>query len=715
MFRRLYPLRRLPVSQPNFFTRLTAAGAQPCGYYGTSPVSNQQMSPKKRSSIYWEPSSSSSPRREAPDSMEPSPRVVQEDSWTTRNVNEFNISSDTEKRLAKAGITSLFPVQSTTYQKAMQQQDIVVRAKTGSGKTLGFAIPIIENLKASGRMKLPRAIVLAPTRELAKQVETEFARIAGPLRTISIYGGTPYEPQRRALKDGVDVVVGTPGRVHDLLINGHLKLDKIQHAVLDEADDMLQMGFREEVEKIYGYLPQPVNLSGSLGKRDSDRAASRVHHMLWSATVPQWIERLAKTFLHKPEFVDLVGSSSPSIPSTVQHGAVIVDEGKHSRPSDGEVSPRQAVLASILEEYADKGRVLVFTETKAEATSLTRLPTSASIVIESLTGDLSQQVRERTLQGFKKGSINVICATDVAARGLDIPSVDAVVHYRIPRQTESFVHRTGRTGRAGNSGINLCIFSPSERREVASLSKHLGFAWKYVSPDSLAELRGNSNTTDSRIQSTLNGLEEAVRYPPKTSKHQGLVTQFAEKLIDASQGSAQTALERLIALRIEKASKTSMDLSLLTGSPGHVTLIYQPPLSGETRNSSFHPELSPRKAKRVVAELLQDVGASRYTLNESKMVFYSGQQENNDSNSLLPRAHPGVVFDLPSNLANSVIQQSGGTISKVKQLPQGVAKSLLRPTRQEVAPKSKSANFHSGRHSEFSRKTHRSGSREYRR
>lgn len=491
--------------------------------------------------------------------------------------------------------------------------------------------------------------------------------------------------QERALKQGIDVVVGTPGRVLDHLKKGHLKLDQIQHAVLDEADDMLQMGFREEVEKIYSYLPQPVNLSGRSDRVSTATSESRVHHMLWSATLPPWIKKLAKTFLHKPEVIDLVGSSSPSIPSTVKHGAVLVDD-----------SARQKVLGSILDEYAENGRVLVFTETKAEAATLVRTPTKGKIIIASLTGDLSQQVRERTLQGFKMGKINVICATDVAARGLDIPSVDAVIHYRLPSQIDSFVHRTGRTGRAGNNGVNVALFSDSERNSILSLSQQLGFGWQFVSPDSVEGLRpGADSGREARIEKKISSLEKVVSKSlgrTDINAETQLVKDASNRLIEAAGGNPERALEAIVSSQMQDVAGKGSDVSLLTGQVGHCTLIYQPRLDNAS-TSSIHPEVSPRKTKRVIGDILAELGSSKHAISESKMAYYSGKESRGSNSTLLPEATPGVVFDLPSAVAPSVIECSQGTVRRVKELPESVARSLTRPTRKDLYASSSQPDF----------------------
>jgi len=233
---------------------------------------------------------------------------------------EVGVSADLAQRLEAGGIRELFPVQAATYKAAIEGRDLLVRSKTGSGKTLGFAIPAIQLLEEERagpprRGRGPGCVVMAPTRELAKQVSEEFELYCGQLRTLCVYGGVSYVPQQEALRRGVDIVVGTPGRMIDLMERNHLRLDETRVFVLDEADEMLRMGFKEPVEEVMKQLPPP-------GKRST---------MLWSATVPSWVRQLASQYLENHISVDLVGDDAAKLPDTITHHVVLCDRGQRSQ------------------------------------------------------------------------------------------------------------------------------------------------------------------------------------------------------------------------------------------------------------------------------------------------------------------------------------------------------------------------------------------------
>ncbi|KAJ0807484.1 putative RNA helicase [Helianthus annuus] len=311
--------------------------------------------------------------------------------------------------------------QRAVLEPAMQGRDMIGRARTGTGKTLAFGIPILNkivqyNEKHGGRN--PLAIVMAPTRELAKQVEKEFYESAPNLATLCVYGGSPIQRQMSTLDRGVDVIVGTPGRVIDLLKRGALNLSEVQFAVLDEADQMLNVGFAEAVETILEYLPK---------QRQT---------MMFSATMPSWIVKLTQKYLKTPLTIDLVGDSDQKL-------------------ADG------ITLYSITSEMRDRPSVIGPLITK-------------SFRCEALHGDISQNLRERTLAGFRDGRVDVLVATDVAARGLDVPNVDLVIHYELPNNSEIFVHRTGRTGRAGKKGRAIVMHSSQQWRDVKGYEREVG-------------------------------------------------------------------------------------------------------------------------------------------------------------------------------------------------------------------------------------------------
>ncbi|GMP63544.1 hypothetical protein CsSME_00025183 [Camellia sinensis var. sinensis] len=318
-------------------------------------------------------------------------------------VSKLGLPRRLVESLHNRGITSLFPIQRAVLVPALEGRDIIARAKTGTGKTLAFGIPIIKQLSEDDqersiqrRGRLPRMLVLAPTRELARQVEKEIKECASYLNTVCVYGGVSYNTQQNALSRGVDVVVGTPGRIIDLINSGSLKLGEVQYLVLDEADQMLAVGFEEDVEVILEKLP---------AKRQS---------MLFSATMPVWVKKLARKYLDNPLTIDLVGDQDEKLAEGIKLFAI---------PTTS--TSKRTILSDLIMVYAKGGKAIVFTQTKRDADEVSMTLTS-SIPSEALHGDISQHQRERTLNGFRQGKFTVLVATDVAARGLDIPNVDLV-------------------------------------------------------------------------------------------------------------------------------------------------------------------------------------------------------------------------------------------------------------------------------------------------
>ncbi|RCV19463.1 hypothetical protein SETIT_3G386700v2 [Setaria italica] len=366
-------------------------------------------------------------------------------------IAKLGISSKIVDRLASKGITKLFPIQRAVLEPAMQGKDMVGRAKTGTGKTLAFGIPIMDAIIRHNDKykpgKFPLAIVLAPTRELAKQVEREFIE-SSPLETLCVYGGTPISQQIRKLGYGVDVVIGTPGRVIDLLKRGSLSLAEIRFVVLDEADQMLSVGFDQDVETILQQVPQ---------QRQT---------LMFSATMPTWIRKLTQKYLNNPVTVDLVGEDDQKLAEGISLFSIATENRE-----------KPAVLGELIKEHAKGGKCIVFTQTKRDADRLS-CSMSRSFQCEALHGDISQAQRERTLAGFRDGRFNILIATDVAARGLDIPNVDLVIHFELPNSSEIFVHRSGRTGRAGKKGTAIAMYNYRQNRDVQSIERDIGSKFK---------------------------------------------------------------------------------------------------------------------------------------------------------------------------------------------------------------------------------------------
>ena len=331
--------------------------------------------------------------------------------------------------LEAAGIRTSFPIQALTLPLAIAGQDIIGQARTGTGKTLAFGIPILHRLAgtfaADRTVKQPSALVVVPTRELAVQVAEDIQQAGAHLaaKVLTVYGGRAYEPQIDALKSGTDIVVGTPGRLLDLSQRKHLDLSRVRMLVLDEADKMLDLGFLPDVERLLALTPL-------------DRQT-----MLFSATMPGEVVTLARKHMRRPTNIraEEAGESAPP-PLTTQHVYRTHQLDKIE------------VLARLL-QAKDRGLAMVFCQTKRAVDQVTIALTGRGFAAAAVHGDLGQSQRERALRAFRNGKIDVLVATDVAARGIDIDDVTHVVNYECPDDEKTYVHRIGRTGRAGRAGV----------------------------------------------------------------------------------------------------------------------------------------------------------------------------------------------------------------------------------------------------------------------
>lgn len=369
-------------------------------------------------------------------------------------ISKLGIADEIVTALAKKGITKLFPIQKAVLEPAMQGRDMIGRAKTGTGKTLAFGIPIMDKIiqfnKKHGQGRNPLALCLAPTRELACQVDKEFKESCN-LDTLCAYGGTPIQRQMSTLDHGIDILVGTPGRVIDLIKRGALNLSEVQFVVLDEADQMLNVGFADDVETILKNLP--------LNRQT----------LMFSATMPKWIIQLTRKYLKNPLTIDLVGEDDQKLAEGITLYSIVSD--MHDKPG---------ILGPLVTEHAKGGKCIVFTQTKRDADRLA-YAMKKSFPCEPLHGDITQAQRERTLSSFRNGQFNVLIATDVAARGLDVPNVDLVIHYELPNSSEIFVHRSGRTGRAGKKGRAILIHSSNQSRDVKGIERDVGCRFQELS------------------------------------------------------------------------------------------------------------------------------------------------------------------------------------------------------------------------------------------
>jgi superfamily II DNA/RNA helicase len=365
---------------------------------------------------------------------------------------DLGIGGNISRVLQELGASSPFPIQAATIPDVLAGKDVLGRGRTGSGKTIAFGAPLVEKLMENGggtKRKMgraPRALILAPTRELALQIDRTVQPIARSvgLFTTQIYGGVPYGRQEGALQRGVDIIVGTPGRVQDLMNKGTLDLSEVVISVLDEADHMCDLGFLEPVQEILSATAE-VTPEGN-----------RAQKLLFSATLDAQVASLVAQFLHEPSVHEVAGEDQAS--STIDHRVLVVEQRQKDQ---------------LLEELVSgDGKTIVFARTRAYAERLAEQFEDAGIRATSLHGDLNQSRRTRNLQLLTSGRVNVLVATDVAARGIHVDDVSLVVQADAPDDYKAYMHRSGRTGRAGKEGTVVTIVPRSRRRKIEGILEH---------------------------------------------------------------------------------------------------------------------------------------------------------------------------------------------------------------------------------------------------
>ncbi|OBI40319.1 DEAD/DEAH box helicase [Mycobacterium kyorinense] len=367
---------------------------------------------------------------------------------------ELGVRDEIVRALTEQGIERPFAIQELTLPLALAGDDLIGQARTGMGKTFAFGVPLLQRITTSepALTGIPRALVVVPTRELCLQVSGDLATAAKhlhadndrPLSVVSIYGGRPYEPQIEALRAGADVVVGTPGRLLDLAQQGHLQLGGLAVLVLDEADEMLDLGFLPDIERILRQIPD-------------ERQA-----MLFSATMPDPIITLARTFMNQPTHIRAEAPHSSAVHDATEqfvYRAHALDKVE---------------LVSRILQARDRGATMIFTRTKRTAQKVSDELAERGFAVGAVHGDLGQVAREKALKSFRAGDIDVLVATDVAARGIDIDDVTHVINYQCPDDEKTYVHRIGRTGRAGRTGVAVTLVDWDELARWTMIDKALG-------------------------------------------------------------------------------------------------------------------------------------------------------------------------------------------------------------------------------------------------
>src|SRR5450830_188966 len=394
--------------------------------------------------------------------------------------SDLQLSAPLLRALQDVGYETPSPIQAATIPILLDNRDVLGQAQTGTGKTASFALPILSRVDIN--QTSPQALVLAPTRELAIQVAEAFqtyARHIPGFHVLPIYGGQSYGPQLSALRRGVHVVVGTPGRVIDHLDKGSLDLSKIKTLVLDEADEMLRMGFIDDVERILQETPE--------GRQTA----------LFSATMPSAIKRIAQTYLHNPAEVTIAAKTGTADNIRQRYWLV---SGMHKLDA----------LTRILEAETFDG-MIIFARTKLGTEELAAKLDARGFSVAAINGDINQQQRERTIQQLKDGKIDILVATDVAARGLDVERISHVINYDVPYDPESYTHRIGRTGRAGRSGEAILFITPREKNLLKAIERATR---QPVSPLELPTIQTVNNVRIARFKDQIStalaegGLDE---------------------------------------------------------------------------------------------------------------------------------------------------------------------------------------------------------------
>lgn len=357
---------------------------------------------------------------------------------------KFKLSHEIKEALDKLGYTGPTEVQEKVLPEALAKNDLIVKSQTGSGKTAAFGIPICEMV--SWEENKPQALILTPTRELADQVKEDITNIGRfkRIRAAAVYGKHPFKYQQEELRQKCHVVVGTPGRVLDHIERGTLKLDKVQSFVLDEADEMLNMGFIDQVEAIINHLPM-------------DRMT-----MLFSATLPKDIEQLSLRYMRAPKQIEI--ASTVTLTDHIEHSLFVVKEEQKFN------------LLSNITIVENPDSCILFCRTQDQVDELTVKLENLFYTVDKIHGGMTQEDRFAVMDDFKRGGFRYLVATDVAARGIDIDNITHVINYDLPLETESYVHRVGRTGRAGKKGKAISLVTPREMHYLEAIEKYIGFA-----------------------------------------------------------------------------------------------------------------------------------------------------------------------------------------------------------------------------------------------
>jgi ATP-dependent RNA helicase DeaD len=440
------------------------------------------------------------------------------------NFNEFDFHPEIAKGVKIAGFKEPSPIQELAIPLVLEGRDLVGQAHTGTGKTAAFGLPVLQKI-ASGECK--RALIIVPTRELATQVSDELyhlGRFAGT-RTLTVYGGVGYGRQIALIHKGVQIVVATPGRLKDLYKKGKIDTFNPEIVVLDEADEMLDMGFLDDIKEIFEYIPQ---------NRQT---------LLFSATMPEPIKDLASNILYRPEYVSVVNEEETTN-NIIEQRYYVIEENQRD----------EAIVRLLETEETDK--CIIFCRMKREVDRLQEHLEALGFSVKGLHGDIEQMDRDEIIKSYRRGQTKILIATDVAARGLDIKGVTHVFNYHIPFDPQSYVHRIGRTGRAGKSGQAITLVSTEEFRELQRIQKEVGAQMKLSTIENSANLNNDDfemmleNIDNIEILQNAKTISETINDEDKDIILQKLLSFYMSKnqnLYSNNLGYSDDEVEELMA------------------------------------------------------------------------------------------------------------------------------------------------------------------------
>lgn len=510
-------------------------------------------------------------------------------------IDTFGMSAPTMRVLREKGFESLFDIQAATYNTLRnERKDVIGRARTGSGKTLAFVLPIVETLNAEGLTKVactekPLVLCLAPTRELAQQVHRDFEEVGGGghgMTTACFYGGTAKGPQKGALRRGLDILVGTPGRIIDHLDEGNLRLSSVRFVVLDEADEMLSMGFSEAIERILSECT----------------AAAGKQMLLFSATIPRWVKEIARKYMSPDAVtVDTVSDEKNRTNSDITHLAIACP------PTE-----RGDTLADVVKVHTGAfGKTIIFCDTKVECNEVAAHEKLVKALggVGVLHGDIPQGQRDVTINAFREDKVRVLVATDVAARGLDIKNVELVLQTHPPGDYEKYVHRSGRTGRAGETGVCVLFYSQRERYMVGLIEHKAGIKFKRANPPQPADIvRASVSDTVKKISSV---------HKANLALFREVARKVVESYGDDEENASETALAASLACMAGYSDEKVKNRSLMSCFEGNTAVVMQS--TGSPFGSSGHAWSALRRC--VGPDVAASVKGMKLCKDASKAVF----------------------------------------------------------------------------------------------